>query len=75
MQTLGAASAANVLLESADVALPNQYRNLAKTEFKQALHTRGAISLRSAQLPQDVLVHIFSFLDMHSLISIGLVCW
>jgi hypothetical protein len=26
-------------------------------------------------IPQDVLVHIFSFLDMRSLVSAGLVCW
>jgi hypothetical protein len=26
-------------------------------------------------IPQDVLVHIFSFLDMHSLVAAGLVCW
>lgn len=29
----------------------------------------------SAYLPQDVLVHIFSFLDLKSLVSVGLVCW
>ncbi|RVW94553.1 F-box protein [Vitis vinifera] len=28
-----------------------------------------------AHLPQDVLVHIFSFLDMQSLLSVGLACW
>ncbi|KAK6925895.1 F-box domain [Dillenia turbinata] len=81
MQTLSAASAANVLLQSAEAALPKQKRNLAMTEFKQAkvAYKRRYKSQQanegSAQLPQDVLVHIFSFLDMHSLISVGLVCW
>ncbi|PRQ60245.1 putative F-box domain-containing protein [Rosa chinensis] len=28
-----------------------------------------------AHLPQDVLVHVFSFLDFQSLASVGLVCW
>lgn len=27
------------------------------------------------QLPQDVLVHIFSFLDVRSLVTVSLVCW
>lgn len=29
----------------------------------------------SPHIPQDVLVHIFSFLDMRSLVAAGLVCW
>ncbi|XP_008647430.1 F-box protein At5g52880 isoform X4 [Zea mays] len=29
----------------------------------------------SPHIPQDILVHIFSFLDMHSLVAAGLVCW
>jgi len=29
----------------------------------------------SPDIPQDILVHIFSFLDMHSLVAAGLVCW
>lgn len=29
----------------------------------------------SLDIPQDILVHIFSFLDMHSLVAAGLVCW
>lgn len=29
----------------------------------------------TVQLPQDVLIHIFSFLDMPSLVSVELVSW
>lgn len=36
MQTQGAVSAANLLSQSAEAALPKQKRGLAATEFKQA---------------------------------------
>ncbi|XP_035542750.1 F-box protein At5g52880 [Juglans regia] len=81
MQTSKAVSAAHLLHQSAEVALPKQKRNLAITEFKQAMvaHKRHYKARQeekgSAQLPQDVLVHIFSFLDIQSLVSVGLVCW
>lgn len=81
MQTQSAVSAANLLLQSAEAVLPKQKRTQAVTEFK---HAKVACKRRSkarqeeeglAHLPQDVLVHIFSFLDMQSLLSVGLACW
>ncbi|GMH08940.1 hypothetical protein Nepgr_010780 [Nepenthes gracilis] len=80
MQTQSAVSAANVLIQSAEAALPKQKRVLAITEFKQAkvAHKRRSKACKEdtglVQLPQDVLVHLFSFLDMQSLVSAGLVC-
>lgn len=77
-------SAANELLQAAEAALPKQKRALAVAEFKHAVvaHKRrwkapkdeeeeGSAQL---QLPQDVLVHVFSFLDTRSLASVGSVC-
>ncbi|XVE64307.1 hypothetical protein DITRI_Ditri07aG0090600 [Diplodiscus trichospermus] len=81
MQTGGAVAAAHLLLQSAEATLPKQKKNLVVTEFKQAkvAHKRRSKAHKeekgSAQLPQDVLVHIFSFLDLQSLISVALVCW
>lgn len=40
MQTSNAVSAAHLLLRSAEAALPKQKRNLAVTEFKQAMVAR-----------------------------------
>lgn len=37
MQTRNAVSAAHLLLQSVEAALPKQKRNLAVTEFKQAM--------------------------------------
>uniref|UniRef100_A0A2N9ECX8 F-box domain-containing protein n=1 Tax=Fagus sylvatica TaxID=28930 RepID=A0A2N9ECX8_FAGSY len=81
MQTCTAVSAAHLLHQSAEAALPKQKRNLAVTEFKHAMvaHKRRYKARQeengSTQLPQDVLVHIFSFLNLQSLVSAGLVCW
>ncbi|KAK9293310.1 hypothetical protein L1049_021302 [Liquidambar formosana] len=81
MQTQSAVSAANLLLQGAEAALPKQKRVLAGTEFKHAkvAHKRCSKTRQEeeglAQLPEDVLVHIFSFLDMRSLVSVALVCW
>ncbi|PON96941.1 F-box domain containing protein [Trema orientale] len=81
MQTRNAVSAAHLLLQSAEAALPKQKRNLAVTEFKQAMvaHKRRCKARQeekgSAHLPQDILVHVFSFLDMLSLVSVAQVCW
>ncbi|XP_062120297.1 F-box protein At5g52880 isoform X2 [Humulus lupulus] len=81
MQTRTAVSAAHLLFQSADAALPKQKKNLAVTEFKHAMvaHRRRCKARQeekgSAQLPQDVLVHVFSFLDMPSLISVAQVSW
>lgn len=80
MQTQNAVSAAKLLSESAMAALPKQKRVLAATEFKQAkvaYKRRAKIQLEGkelVQLPQDVLVHLFSLLDMQSLVSAGMVC-
>ncbi|XP_021839835.1 F-box protein At5g52880 isoform X2 [Spinacia oleracea] len=80
MQTQGAVSAANLLSQSAEAALPKQKRGLAATEFKQA---KVAYKRRSktqvedkdvGQLPQDVLVHLFNFLEMPTLVTVGMVC-
>ncbi|CAL5209438.1 unnamed protein product [Lathyrus oleraceus] len=81
MQTENAVSAAHLLLQSVEAALPKQKKNMAVTEFKHAMvaHKRRAkahqVEEGSFQLPQDILVHIFSFLDMQSLVSAGIVNW
>ncbi|TKY51360.1 F-box protein [Spatholobus suberectus] len=81
VQTQSAVSAAHFLLQSVEAALPKQKKNVAVTEFKHAMvaHKRRCkahqVEEGSLQLPQDILVHIFSFLDMKSLVSVGLVCW
>ncbi|KAB1204934.1 hypothetical protein CJ030_MR7G015232 [Morella rubra] len=81
MHLHSAVSAVHLLHQSAEAALPKQKRNMAVTEFKHAMvaHKRRHKARQeedgSAQVPQDVLVHIFSFLDMKSLVSAGLVCW
>ncbi|KAJ1384970.1 F-box-like domain superfamily [Sesbania bispinosa] len=81
IQTQSAVSAVHFLLQSVEAALPKQKRNMAVTEFKHAMvaHKRRCkahqVEKGSFQLPQDILVHIFSFLDMQSLVSVALVCW
>ncbi|KAJ4955865.1 hypothetical protein NE237_012648 [Protea cynaroides] len=81
VQTRRGISAANLLLQAAEVALPKQKRSLAVAEFKHAVvaHKRRCKSQKvgegSSQLPQDLVVQIFSFLDMRSLVAAGLVCW
>ncbi|CAK8573435.1 unnamed protein product [Lathyrus sativus] len=81
MQTENAVSAVHLLLQSVEAALPKQKKNMAVTEFKHAMvaHKRRAkahqVEEGSVQLPQDILVHIFSFLDMQSLVSAGIVNW
>lgn len=80
MQTSSAASAAHLLAQGVEAALPKQKRNSAIVEFKKAMvaHKRRSKAHQeekgSAQLPQDVLLHIFRFLDVQSLVSAGLVC-
>lgn len=80
IQTQSAVSAVHILLQSVEAALPKQKRNVAVKEFKRAMvvHKRRCkahqVEKGSLQLPQDILVHIFSFLDMKSLVSAGLVC-
>lgn len=73
-------SAANLLLQAVEASLPKQKKALAVTEFKHA-----AVALRrhskirqgeteSVQLSDDILIHIFGFLDVRSLVAAGLVC-
>lgn len=73
-------SAANLLLQAAEASLPKQKKALAVTEFKHA-----AVALRRhskvrqgetelVQLADDILIHIFGFLDVRSLVAAGLVC-
>ncbi|XP_057798576.1 F-box protein At5g52880 isoform X3 [Salvia miltiorrhiza] len=79
MQTQSAISAANSLLQSAEFALPKQKRALAVTEHKHAVVASKRKSKTNNeegidQLPQDVLVHVFGFLDVQSLLSASAVC-
>ncbi|XP_042004633.1 F-box protein At5g52880-like isoform X3 [Salvia splendens] len=79
MQTQSAISAANSLLQSAEFALPKQKRALAVTEHKHAVVASKRKSKTNKeevidQLPQDVLVHMFGFLDVKSLLSASAVC-
>ncbi|XP_047970877.1 F-box protein At5g52880 isoform X2 [Salvia hispanica] len=77
MQTQSAISAANSLLQSAEFALPRQKRALAVTEHKHAVvasKRKSKTNKEEDQLPQDVLVHIFGFLDVKSLLSASAVC-
>lgn len=73
-------SAANLLLQAVEASLPKQKKALAVTEFKHA-----AVALRrhsknrqgeteSVQLPDDIVIHMFGFLDVRSLVAAGLVC-
>ncbi|KAH9625772.1 hypothetical protein KSS87_010737 [Heliosperma pusillum] len=79
-ETQSAVSAANLLIQSAESALPKQKRVLAASEFKQAkiaYKRRGKIlqdDKGSLNLPQDILVHLFCYLDVQSLLTAGLVC-
>ncbi|KAF5934871.1 hypothetical protein HYC85_026000 [Camellia sinensis] len=80
LSTQNAVSAANLLIQSAEAVLPKQKKVLAVTEFKHAkvAHKRRCKDRQeegSIQLPQDVVVHIFSFLDLQSLLSAASVCW
>ncbi|XP_071690584.1 F-box protein At5g52880 [Rutidosis leptorrhynchoides] len=81
MQTQTAVSAANTLLQSVESTLPKQKKALAVTEFKHAMvaHKRYSKARHNneqdfVELPQDILVHIFSFLDLQSLVSASEVC-
>ncbi|KAK4431401.1 F-box protein [Sesamum alatum] len=80
MQTQSAISAANSLLQSAEFTLPKQKRATAITEHKHAVVANKRKSKAKQEeegiipLPQDVLIHIFSFLDMQSLVSASAVC-
>ncbi|CAK7324827.1 unnamed protein product [Dovyalis caffra] len=79
MWTNNAVSAVHLLIQSADATLPKQKKNVAMKEFKHAMvasKRRGKVRWVEEcyiELPQDVLVDIFSFLDTRSLVSASLV--
>uniref|UniRef100_A0ACD5TEL6 Uncharacterized protein n=1 Tax=Avena sativa TaxID=4498 RepID=A0ACD5TEL6_AVESA len=80
VQTGYALAAANGLLQAVEVSLPKQKKSQAVSEFKCSAiaHKRRAKVQEEPgppHIPHDVLVHIFSFLDMRSLVAAGLVCW
>ncbi|CAH2070192.1 unnamed protein product, partial [Thlaspi arvense] len=75
VNTSAAVSAAKLLLRSVEAEFPKQKKNLAIVEFKK---TKVALKRRSKSheedidlpsLPQDILIHIFSFLDASALLS------
>lgn len=80
MQMQASISAVNSLLHSVEVALPKQKRNLAAKEFKHAIiaHKRQCKAScdedGSIQLHQDLLAHIFHFLDLQTLLLAASVC-
>ncbi|KAK9094537.1 hypothetical protein Scep_026006 [Stephania cephalantha] len=81
VQTQSGMAAVTILLQAAEVAFPKQKRVLAVTEYKHAVvaYKRNCknqqVEEESADLPQDILVQIFSLLDMRSFLTAGLVCW
>ncbi|WOK98573.1 hypothetical protein Cni_G07285 [Canna indica] len=82
VQTGHGISSANIVLQAAEFALPKQKKALAVSEFKHSviIHKRRSKAHHdegdgSLNLPDDVLAHIFSFLDLQSLLSVSLVCW
>uniref|UniRef100_A0A7N0V8V3 F-box domain-containing protein n=1 Tax=Kalanchoe fedtschenkoi TaxID=63787 RepID=A0A7N0V8V3_KALFE len=81
MERKDAEAAANLLSQSAEAALPKQKKVQAVKHFKTAkVALKKRIKARhkdtgSANLPEDVLVHVFSFLDLRSLLHVAQVCW
>ncbi|XP_019177826.1 PREDICTED: F-box protein At5g52880 [Ipomoea nil] len=80
MQTQASISAANALVQSVEATLPKQKRCIATKEFKHAIiaHKRRAKANCEEQgpihLPQDVIAHMFQFLDIQTLLVAALVC-
>ncbi|CAN1158510.1 F-box protein At5g52880, partial [Linum perenne] len=85
MQTQSAVSAAHLLCQSAEAALPKQKKTLAVSEFRRAKvsHKRrgktvsneeSTLISATAELPEEILALIFGFLDTQSLASVGNVC-
>ncbi|KAL3524347.1 hypothetical protein ACH5RR_017181 [Cinchona calisaya] len=80
MQTQTAISAANVLLQKAESAFPKRKMVLAVTEFKNAMVSSKRCSKSQPEeegpthFPEDVLIHVFSYLDLQSLVSAAMVC-
>lgn len=79
-QAVAGISAANLLNQAVEASLPKQKKALAVSEYKHAViaqkrrcklhHNLKGV----AALPHDVLVLIFSFLDLRSLLTVGFVC-
>ncbi|CAM8995193.1 unnamed protein product [Rhodiola kirilowii] len=74
-------AAANLLFQTVEAGLPKQKKVQAVTHFKNAkiaLKRRSKTRHRdtgSAELPEDVLLHVFGFLDLRSLLHAAQVCW
>ncbi|PKA49006.1 F-box protein [Apostasia shenzhenica] len=84
VQSSNCISAANHLVLAAEVALPKQKKALASSEFKRSMvklkRRDKAQQLEgyfagSLHLPLDVILYIFRFLDMRSLVNASSVCW
>ncbi|KAJ6841735.1 F-box protein isoform X1 [Iris pallida] len=80
VQTSQGMSSANVLVQAVEVSLPKQKKSVAVSEFKNAMvaHKRRGKTHQdegTMQVPQDVLVHIFRFLDVQALVVVSSVCW
>lgn len=80
VQTSYGMSSATILFQAADATFSQQRRKLASSEFKHAAvahkrHYKTHHDGGSAQLPQDVILLIFGFLDMRTLATASLVCW
>ncbi|KAJ4787643.1 F-box protein [Rhynchospora pubera] len=80
IQTGYGVAAAKSLLRAVEAVLSKQKKAAAVSEFKRSVvaHSRRSKSCYDGgtlQLPLDVLVHVFSFLDMRSLVAASLVCW
>ncbi|KAK8938154.1 F-box protein [Platanthera guangdongensis] len=72
--------AANLLVKAAEAALPKQKKTLASSKFKHSViaqRRRGKVHQVEGymDLPQDILLHVFRFLDIRSLVSASSVCW
>ncbi|XP_078151839.1 F-box protein At5g52880-like [Carex rostrata] len=79
IQTGYGVAATNSLLQAAEAVLPKQKKAAAVSEFKRSVvaHKRRSKSNYdgdTVELSQDVLICLFSFLDMRSLVAAGLVC-
>ncbi|KAK4280220.1 hypothetical protein QN277_011868 [Acacia crassicarpa] len=80
IQIQSAVSSAHLLVQSVEAVLPKQKRNMAVKEYKQAIvaHKRRFKPQQegegSTELPHDILMHIFSLLDIKSLVYVVQVC-
>uniref|UniRef100_A0A1D1Y8V1 F-box protein At5g52880 n=1 Tax=Anthurium amnicola TaxID=1678845 RepID=A0A1D1Y8V1_9ARAE len=80
VQTSSGTSAAYLLHQASEASLPKQKKAMAVSEFKHAVVAqKRRCKVReddegARQLPKDILIHIFSFLDLRSLVYAGLVC-